>query len=163
MWLEYYNESMTTTKMKYYQFWDSWTCSTLNKEVFRSWTRTRNNHSAHTVKALALLIPSGRGGLVYGLIWHQVTSDLAYFGLTWRGRWVNEWVSECQCVWVTTMIKIISYVVVAFCYRKANILRRWSNILHIFYGNKGLCHGCRSYWFGWKLALLHAAFEQLQY
>ena len=108
-------------------------------------------------------IPSGRGGLVYGLIWHQVTSDLAYFGLTWRGRWVNEWVSECQCVWVTTMIKIISYVVVAFCYRKANILRRWSNILHIFYGNKGLCHGCRSYWFGWKLALLHAAFEQLQY
>ena len=110
-----------------------------------------------------LLIPSGRGGLVYGLVWHQVTSDLAYFGLTWRGRWVNEWVSECQCVWVTTMIKIISYVVVAFCYRKANILRRWSNILHIFYGNKGLCHGCRSYWFWWKLALLHAAFEQLQY
>ena len=34
------------------------------------------------------------------------------------------------------MIKIISYVVIAFCYRKANILRRWSNILRIFYGNK---------------------------
>ena len=43
------------------------------------------------------------------------------------------------------MIKIISYVVIAFCNRKANILHRWSNILHIFYGNKGLCHGCRSY------------------
>ena len=37
------------------------------------------------------------------------------------------------------MIKIISYVVIAFCYRKANILQRWSNILHIFSGNKGLC------------------------
>ena len=61
------------------------------------------------------------------------------------------------------MIKIISYVVIAFCYRKANILHRWSNILRIFYENKGLCHGCRYYWLGWKLALLHAAFEQLRY
>ena len=43
------------------------------------------------------------------------------------------------------IIKIISYVIVAFFYRKANILCRWSNILHIFYGNKGLCHCCRSY------------------
>ena len=43
------------------------------------------------------------------------------------------------------MIKIKSNVVIAFCYRKANILQRWSNILHFFYGNKGLCHGCRSY------------------
>ena len=43
------------------------------------------------------------------------------------------------------MIKIKSYVVIAFCYRKANILQRWSNILHIFYGNKGLCHGCRTF------------------
>ena len=55
------------------------------------------------------------------------------------------------------MIKIISYVVVAFFYRKANIQHRWSNILHIFYGNKGLCHCCRSYWFEWKLELLHTA------
>ena len=35
------------------------------------------------------------------------------------------------------MMKIKSYVVIAFCYRKANILQRWSNILHIFYENKG--------------------------
>ena len=34
------------------------------------------------------------------------------------------------------MIKIITYVVIAFFYRKANILRRWSNILRIFNGNK---------------------------
>ena len=53
------------------------------------------------------------------------------------------------------MTKIKSYVVITFCYRKANILQRWSNILHFFYGNKGLCHCCRSYWFRWKLALLH--------
>ena len=39
-----------------------------------------------------------------------------------------------------SMIKIISYVVIAFSYGKANILHRWSNILRIFYGNKGLCH-----------------------
>ena len=38
-----------------------------------------------------------------------------------------------------TIIEIISYVVIAFCYRKANNLRWWSNILHIFYWNKGLC------------------------
>ena len=62
---------------------------------------------------------------------------------------------------VLKMIKIISYVVIAFCYRKENILCRWSNILRIFYGNEGLCQGCRSYWFGWKLGLLHTAFEQL--
>ena len=55
----------------------------------------------------------------------------------------------------TQMIKIISYIVIAFCYRKANILCRWCNVLYIFYKNKGLCHCCRSYWFGWKLALLH--------
>ena len=61
------------------------------------------------------------------------------------------------------MIKIISYVDIAFFYRKANILRRWSNILRIFNENKGLCHGSRFHRFGWKLALLHAAFEQLQY
>ena len=63
----------------------------------------------------------------------------------------------------TCMIKIKSYVVIAFSYRKANILRKWSKILHFCYGNKGLCHGCRSQWFGWKLALLHAASEQLRY
>ena len=61
------------------------------------------------------------------------------------------------------IIKIISYVVITFCYRKANILHRWSNILHIFNWNKGLFHCCRSHWLGWKLALLHAASEQLQY
>ena len=43
------------------------------------------------------------------------------------------------------MIKIKSYVVIAFCYTKANILQRWSNILHFFYGNKGQFHGRRSY------------------
>ena len=43
------------------------------------------------------------------------------------------------------MIKIISYVVIAFSYRKANILHRCSNILRIFYGNNGLCHCCRSW------------------
>ena len=61
------------------------------------------------------------------------------------------------------MIKIISYVDIAFFYRKANILRWWSNILRIFNGNKGLCHCCRFNWFGWKLALLHTAFEPLWY
>ena len=44
-----------------------------------------------------------------------------------------------------SMIKIKSYVVIAFCYRKANILRKWSKILHFCYWNKGLCHGCRSH------------------
>ena len=43
------------------------------------------------------------------------------------------------------MIKIKSYVVIAFSYRKANKLRKWSEILHFCYGNKGLCHGCRSH------------------
>ena len=43
------------------------------------------------------------------------------------------------------MIKIKSYVVIAFSYRKANKLRKWSEILHYCYGNKGLCHGCRSH------------------
>ena len=38
------------------------------------------------------------------------------------------------CPW---MIKIIIYVNIAFFYRKANILHRWSNILHQLYGNKG--------------------------
>ena len=51
------------------------------------------------------------------------------------------WFLECK----VNIIKIISYIVIAFCYRKANILHRWSNILHIFYGNKGLCHGCRTF------------------
>ena len=59
------------------------------------------------------------------------------------------------------LIKVISFVVIAFCYRKANILHRWSNILCIFY-------------FLWEqrpvsqlqilliqMKLLHAAFEQL--
>ena len=56
---------------------------------------------------------------------------------------------------VITMNKIISYVVIAFCYRKANILCRWSNILCIFYWKKGLCHCCRSYRFWRKLAIVH--------
>ena len=43
------------------------------------------------------------------------------------------------------MIKIKSYVVITFCYRKANILCRWSKILHFCYWNKGLCHCCRSH------------------
>ena len=46
---------------------------------------------------------------------------------------------------VPAMIRIKSYVVITFSYRKANILRKWSKILHFCYGNKGLCHGCRSY------------------
>ena len=49
------------------------------------------------------------------------------------------------------MIKIIIYVDIAFFYRKANILHRWSKILHEFYGNKGVCHCCRSHWFRWNL------------
>ena len=58
------------------------------------------------------------------------------------------------------MIKIIFYLDIAFFYSKANILRRWSNILSIWFnGNKGLCHGCRSHCFG----LLYLAFEQLLY
>ena len=52
---------------------------------------------------------------------------------------------ECGHYAEGEMIELISYVVIAFCYRKANILCRWSNILRIFYGNKGLWHGCRSY------------------
>ena len=39
----------------------------------------------------------------------------------------------------------ISNVDIAFFYRKANILRKRSNILPIFNGNKGLCHGFRSH------------------
>ena len=42
------------------------------------------------------------------------------------------------------MIKIIIYINIAFFYRKANILHRWSNILCQFYWNKGVCHCCRS-------------------
>ena len=42
-----------------------------------------------------------------------------------------------------TMIQIISYVDIAFFYRKANSWRRWSNILCIFNENKGLYHSCR--------------------
>ena len=48
---------------------------------------------------------------------------------------------SCHCC----MIKIIIYVDIGFIYRKANILHKWSEILHKFYGNKGVCHGCRSY------------------
>ena len=39
------------------------------------------------------------------------------------------------------MIKIISYVI-AFCYRKANILCRWSNILRIFYAESTGTKAC---------------------
>ena len=47
------------------------------------------------------------------------------------------------------MIKIISSVDIALFYRKANILRRWSNNLCIFFNrNIGLYHGCRSHLFG---------------
>ena len=42
------------------------------------------------------------------------------------------------CLCFLEMIKIISYIVIAFCHRKANIQHRWSNILCIFYGNKGV-------------------------
>ena len=42
------------------------------------------------------------------------------------------------------MIKLIIYVNIAFFYRKANILHRWSNILRQLYWNKGVCHSCRS-------------------
>ena len=42
----------------------------------------------------------------------------------------------CQCMLrYRIMIEIISYIVIAFCYRKASILHRWSNILCIFYRN----------------------------
>ena len=34
------------------------------------------------------------------------------------------------------MIEIKSYVVIAFCYRKAKILRKWSKILHFATGTK---------------------------
>ena len=66
------------------------------------------------------------------------------------------------CMWHKDMIKIISYVDIAFFYWQANILRRWSNILQRSYGNKGQCHGSRSHWFWWQHALLHVTFEQLQ-
>ena len=49
--------------------------------------------------------------------------------------------------WLSVMIRIKSYIVIAFSYRKAKKLRKWSEILHFCYGNKGLCHGCRSQWF----------------
>ena len=45
---------------------------------------------------------------------------------------------------IISTIKIIIYVDIAFFYRKANILHRWPNILRKFYGNKGVCHCCRS-------------------
>ena len=97
------------------------------------------------------------------LSWHAhfyiaALSVFVFLSLVSDSLELTDW--EFLILIMDIMIKIISYV---FCYRKANILRRWSNILHIFYGNKGLCHGCRSYWFWWKLALLHTAFEQLQY
>ena len=59
---------------------------------------------------------------------------------------VLEETMTCNClhVRVTNMIKIISYVVIAFFYWKANILCRWSIIQRIFNRNKGLCHSCRS-------------------
>ena len=49
------------------------------------------------------------------------------------------------CMWHKDMIKIISYVDIAFFYWQANIIRRWSNILQRSYGNKGQCHGSRSH------------------
>ena len=58
------------------------------------------------------------------------------------------------------MIKIIIYFDIAFFYRKANILHRWSKILHKFYGNKGVCYSCRSHWLGWKLSLLYIKFTR---
>ena len=42
------------------------------------------------------------------------------------------------------MIKRIPYVDIAFFYIKANILCRWSNILHIFNWNKGLCRSVKA-------------------
>ena len=42
------------------------------------------------------------------------------------------------------MIKGIPYVDIAFFYMKANILCRWSNILHIFNRNKGLCRSFKA-------------------
>ena len=54
------------------------------------------------------------------------------------------------------IIKIISYVDIAFFYKKATC--KYSRRFH---GNKGLCHCSRSLWFRWKLALPHVAFEQL--
>ena len=49
----------------------------------------------------------------------------------------------CSKLPLGEMIKIIIYVDIAFFYRKANILHRWSKILHKFYWNKGVCHCCR--------------------
>ena len=40
-------------------------------------------------------------------------------------------------------IKIIIYADLAFFYKEANILHRWSNILRKLYWNKGVCHCCR--------------------
>ena len=45
---------------------------------------------------------------------------------------MDHWQCHDHCL----MIKIISYVVIAFFYRKANIRVRWSNILSI----KGILH-----------------------
>ena len=42
------------------------------------------------------------------------------------------------------MIKIIICVDIAFFYREANILHRWSNILRNFYGNKHAAVGRRT-------------------
>ena len=42
------------------------------------------------------------------------------------------------------MIKIIIYVDIAFFYRNANIVHRWSNILCKFYGNKGVVTAAES-------------------
>ena len=54
--------------------------------------------------------------------------------VSWQSN--SDWHSDaCRCC---AMIKIISYVVIAFFYRKTNILGRWSNILCIFNRNKGL-------------------------
>ena len=92
--------------------------------------------------------------------------------LAWALERTARWCHCCdrkaiahKLIWKTwASMKIMFYIVINFFYKKANILRRWSNILHRFYWNKGLCHWqwYRSHWFRGRLELLNAAFEQLQ-
>ena len=74
-------------------------------------------------------------------------------------RSTGSWPWDLRVSAAPIMIKIIFYVDIVFFYRRQifYVVRRWSYILQRSDGNKGLCHSCRSHWFGWKLALLHAA------
>ena len=90
------------------------------------------------------LLPTFRTNCPDGSQFAQMGSDFAQKTITNPCSLLSRQKPLSGICTFTKMIKIKPYVVIAFCYRKANILRKWSKILHFCYGNKGLCHGCRS-------------------